>query len=570
MAKVSSTSDRERMVSRAGGNGLEERRLERWILLATIVGSSMVFIDANVVNVALPRIQAELNADVTSVQWVVEAYSLFLSALMLVGGSLGDRFGLKRIFALGVALFALASMWCGLAPNAAQLIVARALQGVGGAMLTPGSLAIIRATFSAARRGRAIGLWSGLSAITSALGPLLGGWLVQHASWRWVFYINPPLAILVLLILFVPLRRVSANAGGREATRLDWRGALLATLGLGGVVFGLIESNNLGFGSTLVLGPIMGGIVAFIAFILLERYSPAPMVPLKLFRSRTFSGANLLTLLLYAGLSGAFFFLPFDLIRAQGYPPTAAGAAFLPFTLLVFLLSRWSGGLINRFGAKLPLTIGPTIAALGFALLAMTGVGGSYWTSFFPAVAVLGLGMAITIAPLTTAVLGAVEDSYAGIASAINNAVSRLAGLLAIAVLSIFVLHVFNSSLDSHLAALHVPAGVQQALLAQRSKLAGAEVPPNVSGPLRQQLSRAIAEAFVSSFRVAMLISCCLALASALCSLLLIPGRPPGPRATAPGRPTTTPPQGDRKGRPYHETDQPDPSPHPAPGSPLP
>lgn len=488
----------------------------------------MVFIDANVVNVALPQIQADLSANVSEVQWVVEAYSLFLASLMLVGGSLGDRFGLKRIFAIGIALFAVASMWCGLAPNATQLILARACEGIGGALLTPGSLAIIRATFSAARRGRAIGLWSGFSAITSALGPLLGGWLVQHVSWRWVFFIDIPLALVVLAVLFIPLRDLSTTSADedRAAKRLDWPGALLATLGLGGLVFGLVESNTFGLSNLLVLLPIGGGALALLAFIFVELHSKTPMMPLKLFRSPTFSGTNLLTLFLYAALSGTFFFLPFDLIQAQGYSATAAGASLLPFTLLMFALSRWSGGLVNRFGAKLPLIIGPLVAAVGFALFALPGVGGSYWTTFFPAVAVLGLGMTITVAPLTTAVLGAVSDRYAGIASGINNAVSRLAGLLAIAILSIFVVNVFTSNLDSRLASLPIPSSVRQTILAQSNRLAGVQIPVGVSGSLRSSIEQVIAASFVSGFRVAMLIGCALALFAALSALLLVEGKP--------------------------------------------
>jgi len=491
----------------------------------------MVFIDANVVNVALPQIQADLNADVSGVQWVVEAYSLFLASLMLVGGSLGDRFGLKRIFAIGIALFAVASMWCGLAPNATQLIVARAVQGIGGALLTPGSLAIIRATFNAARRGRAIGLWSGFSAITSAIGPLLGGWLVQHLSWRWVFFINIPLALVVLVVLFLPLRHLStvANESG-SPNRLDWPGALLATLGLGGLVFGFVESNTFGLGNQLVLLAIGVGVLALVAFVFVEVRSAFPMMPLKLFRSPTFSGTNLLTLFLYAALSGSLFFLPFDLIQAQGYSATAAGASLLPFTLLMFALSRWSGGLVNRFGAKLPLIVGPLVAAAGFALFALPGVGGSYWTTFFPAVTVLGLGMSITVAPLTTAVLGAVSDRYAGIASGINNAVARLASLLAIAILSIFVLNVFTASLSIRLASLPVPSSVRQTILAQSNRLAGVQIPAGVSPALRHSLEQAIAASFVSGFRVAMLIGCGLALAAALSALLLVEGKPPRSR----------------------------------------
>ncbi|HLI09190.1 MAG TPA: MFS transporter [Ktedonobacteraceae bacterium] len=511
--------------SQPARKSLANRTQERWILVATIVGSSMVFIDANVVNVALPQIQLELNVNASGVQWVVEAYSLFLASLMLVGGSLGDRYGLKRIFAIGIALFAAASLWSGLALDGTQLIIARATQGIGGALLTPGSLAIIRATFSAARRGHAIGLWSGFSAITSALGPLLGGWLVQHVSWRWVFFINVPLALLALAVLCIPLRGLSMVSEGRSSTHLDWPGALFATLGLGGLVFGLVESNTFGLNNLLVLLSMGGGMLALIGFVFVELRSASPMMPLKLFRSPTFGGTNLLTLFLYAALSGTFFFLPFVLIQAQGYSATAAGASLLPFTLLMFSLSRWAGGLINRFGAKLPLVVGPVVAAAGFALFALPGVGGSYWTTYFPAVTVLGLGMTITVAPLTTAVLGAVADRYAGIASAINNAVSRLSGLLAIAVLSIFVLRVFDSDLTGRLSSLPVSPSLRQAMLAQGNKLASVQIPPAVSGSLRHTLAYAVAASFISGFRVAMLICCGLALLAALSSFLFVKGR---------------------------------------------
>ena len=502
----------------------------RWILLATILGSSMAFIDANVVNVALPRLQLNLNASATSVQWVVEAYALFLGALILVGGSLGDRFGRKRLFACGVIIFALASVCCGFAASISLLIAARAIQGIGGAMLTPASLAIIRASFDESRRGRAIGVWSGFSAITSALGPVLGGWLVQNASWRWVFFINVPLGAIVLLVLFW---HVPESRSEQANPHLDIAGALLATLGLGALVFGLIESDTLGLLNPLVLGCVAVGIIVLICFVMVEARSPAAMMPLVLFRSRAFSGANLLTLFLYAAMGGTLFFVPFDLIRVQGYSATAAGASLLPFTLLMFSLSRWSGGLGTRYGARLPLVVGPLFAAAGYVVFALSGIGGSYWTTFLPAIILLGLGMSITVPTLTSTVMGAVEERYAGTASGVNNAVARIAGLLAIAIFGIFVLYAFSHTLDSQLAMLHVTPQVQQFMQAQRSKLVGAEVPAGVNVTVRVALLHAIAESFIAGFRLIMFISAGLALAASLCAWLTIAPRvrpaPPAP-----------------------------------------
>lgn len=483
-----------------------EESAEPWILAATILGSSMVFIDGTVVNVALPALQASLRATVVDVQWIVESYALFLAALLLVGGALGDRFGRKRIFSLGVALFALASVWCGLAPDVDQLIVARAVQGIGGALLVPGSLAIISASFSQEKRGQAIGTWSGFTAITAAIGPVLGGWLIEHVSWRAIFFINVPLAAVVLMLVF---RHVPESRDGDGAYGLDWLGAALATLSLGAIVYGLIES---------AWAALIGGTVLFAAFLLVEKRSRHPMLPLSLFRSKDFSGANLLTLFLYTALSGMFFFLPLNLIQVQGYSATAAGAATLPFILIMSVLSRWSGGLVKRFGARTPLVIGPAIAALGFALFLRPGVGGSYWTTFFPAVVVLGLGMAVSVAPLTTAVMNAVESGHAGVASGVNNAVSRAAGLLAIAALSLVMLHGFNRSLDRQSVGLHLPAS-------ERIKLGAAEAPASADRETRLAVKHAVADAFVDGFRRVMLIASALALLSSLVAWLFISGR---------------------------------------------
>ena len=482
-----------------------------WVLVATVLGSSLAFIDSTVVNVALPAIQSNFRATVTDLQWVVESYGLFLSALILVGGSLGDLFGRRRVFVVGVASFAVASAFCGAASNVHQLILARSFQGIGAALLVPGSLAIISTAFDEKSRGQAIGTWSGFTAITTAIGPVLGGWLVQHASWRWAFFINLPLAAAVIAISLwrIPESR-SASAG-----RTDWPGALLATVGLGGLVAAFIESVHAGWQNPLISGGLIVGLGCLIAFVFVERKVASPMLPLTLFKSRSFTGANLLTLLLYAAIGIFFFLFPLNLIQVQGYSTTATGAAVLPLILLMFLLSRWSGGLVARYGPSTPLITGPLIVAFGFALFAMPSVADSYWKTFFPAVIVLGFGMAVTVAPLTTVVMNSVDQDRVGAASGVNNAVARVAGVLAIAILGIVMVKVFGSHLNSRLAHLSLPPAAWQQLQSEEIKLAGLQVPADLDPGTRTAIMQAVKEAFVSGFRTVMLICSGLSVASA-------------------------------------------------------
>jgi len=489
-------------------------RHKRLALAATILGSSTAFIDGSVVNVALPSIQAQLGASVAAIQWVVNAYLLFLGALVLVGGSLGDKLGRRTIFIAGIGIFTLASIGCGFAPQAGVLIAARAVQGVGAALLVPSSLAIIGAVFDEHERGKAIGTWAGVGAITSAVGPVTGGWLVDAFSWRAIFFLNVPIACatVALALASVPDSRKS---GAPE--QLDWLGAVAAAAGLGALTYGLTIASTRGFADPRVLGLIGAGVVVLAGFIVIEAKSRSPMVPLDVFRSRDFVGANLVTLLLYFGLGGALFYLPFTLIRAYGYSATAAGGALLPLPVTIGLLSRFTGNLTNRYGARALLTAGPVVAAAGFAILALPWARTGYWTGFFPALTVLGLGLTITVAPLTTTVMAAVSSGRTGVASGINNAVARVASLLAVAVLGIVFVWVHDAALAARSGAL-----ITQGTAAAPSGLDTLQASPQLQPAAQPAFARAQSDALGAALRAVALVSAACALAGAAVAVATI------------------------------------------------
>jgi len=490
-----------------------------WVLIATVLGSSMSFVDATAVNVALPIMQRDLVANSAQVQWVVEGYALFLAALVLVGGSLGDVLGRKKMFMIGVVLFAISSAACAIAPTITFLIVARCVQGIGGALSVPESLALISATFTGDERGKAIGTWSGFSSITGAAGPLIGGVLAQDASWHWVFFINIPIAIAVVIITSM---HVPESKDDKAAREIDWSGATLTTTGLGAIVYGLIRlqterSDRLG------LATVAGGLIILALFVYEQMHARHPMMPLALFRSRSFSIANLYTLLLYTALGGSLYFFPFVLIDVQKYTPTAAGAAGLPFVFLVFLLSRWSGGLIARIGARAPLVIGGALAGFAFLLYSLPGIGGAYWTTYFPAICTLGFGAAFFVAPLTTTVFDSSDPSQSGIASAINNAISRTAGLIAIAVLGIILAAVFDSGFDARIAQRHVAPTTMALLAHERDRLTTGTVPPDIPASDRAAVGVAVANSYLAGYRAVMYTAAAISFGAALIALVFLP-----------------------------------------------
>jgi len=473
----------------------------RWIIVATALGSGMVFLDGSVVNVALPKIQATFAAPLSTLQWIISAYALFLAALLLVGGALGDAYGRKKAFISGLTLFTLSSIACGLAPTANLLIAARAVQGVGGALLVPGSLAMIKATIAGEDSAKAIGLWAGMSGATTALGPLVGGYFVGAISWRLIFFINVPLAIVTI---YATWRHVPETRDQRASPNLDWLGAAVTVIGLGGVTFGLIQGPGSGWTSGLVLTSLIVGGVALVAFPFIELRATNPMVPLGLFRSSNFTGSNLATIGVYFSFNGAFLFLVLKLQQVQGYSPLEAGAALLPITVMLLLLSQRAGGLMNRFGARLMMTAGSCVIAVGFVFFALMGADPSYWKELLPVILFFALGMVIFITPLTATVMGAVPADSVGVASGINNAVSRVAGLLAVAILGVVVVSQFESSLSRRVSQDGLPAKARAALASGATRLARDPIPVGLSQPAKQQVEAAIRGAYVNGFRWAM------------------------------------------------------------------
>lgn len=498
----------------------------RWVLLPTILASSMAFIDGTALNVALPALQADLGTSGKQLLWVVNAYLLFLSALILLGGSIGDRYGRKRAFMFGIGLFATASFLCGISPSSELLIAARALQGVGGALLVPGSLAVLTACVPESKRGRAIGTWSMFTTVTTIIGPVLGGVLASAGLWRGVFFINVPLAGIALLMLAWKVPETTDE----ETRRLDLVGAALVTVGLAGVTYGAIEAPERGLTQPSIVASVGIGVIALIAFVIVETRVRSPMVPLHLFRDRTFTGSNLITLLVYAGLSAAFFFFSLALIQAQGYSARAAGFAQLPFVASLALLARWAGDMADRIGPRRLLIFGPLITGFGFLLLGLPGLDtgpNMYWTHYLPGVFLSGVGMGLTVAPLTTAVMTSVPDRNVGVASGVNNAVARSAGVLAIAFIGGFGLLTFKADLAGRAEQLELNPTQHRALMMEANDLGEADPPASLGAELRPDVERAIRGSLVTTFRWAAFICAALAGLGSLVSVLWIV---PGPR----------------------------------------
>jgi EmrB/QacA subfamily drug resistance transporter len=492
---------------------------KQWTLVASILASSLTFIDGTAVNVALPALQANLGATITDVQWVIEAYTLLYGSLILVGGSIGDQLGRKRVFLVGVYLFAIASVLCGIAPNPTLLIAARAFQGVGAALLAPGSLALVSAAFDDNERGRAIGTWSGVSAVTTAIGPVLGGWLIEHWSWRAVFFLNVPLAVIVV---WLSVLHVDESRDPERQGAIDWLGAALTIIGLSGLVYGLLTWPAIGGGHFLTSGMIAIGAFALVAFLLVEHGVKNPMLPLGLLKNRTFSLTNVLTFLLYGALSSMLFAVPLMMIQVGGYTATQAGASLLPFTIILFLMSRWAGGLVDRIGHRLPLTVGPAVAAIGLALFAVLA-GDNYWIAYIAPMVVLAIGMGITVAPLTTTVMTAAGRTHAGVASGVNNAVARIGGLVAIALLGVVLARSFESRVEPRLERMAISPIGKASVRRDLPKMAGIKLDsiPSLRPDERALVRWAVDSSFVSAYRVVMLWVAGLALAAALIGLMI-------------------------------------------------
>ena len=497
---------------------------ERWTLLVTILASSLVFIDGSALNIALPALQHDLGLSGPQLLWVVNAYSLFLSALLLIGGAMGDRYGRNRIFGLGLFLFMIASLFCGISTNATQLITARVFQGIGGALLIPGSLSILSAQFPANKTGGAIGLWSMFSALTAIIGPLLGGWLAEIGLWRYIFFINIPFSVFVLWAIYYRV----AESKNTEANKLDFVGAFFATLGLAGITYGFIESANIGFGDIIIVFSLSIGGLSSIAFIFSQHFGKQPMMPLKLFTITDFSITNIATLFIYGALGAIMFFLPLNLVQVQGYSEVQTGLSLLPVMILIVLLSSVSGRISDKTGPRLFLSIGPLITGFAFFLFANQGLTSgpeAFWNTFFLPLVLLGTGMGLTVAPLTTTVMLSVSKNNSGIASGVNNTVSRMSGVLSIALLGAMVLYFFKQYLFGQLHDLNMPMDVIEALNKEAINLASTAAPANTPADMLEKIEFLVKTSFIRSFNRVALISAMATWLSALLCFAFIKNR---------------------------------------------
>ena len=498
----------------------------KWIMTSTILASAMAFIDATALNVVLPALQKSLNTTGADLFWILNAYLLMLAALILIGGSLGDKLGRKRVYMVGIFIFIIGSAACGFAPDVHVLILCRVVQGIGGALMIPGSLSLISSSIDRQEKGKAIGTWSAVTTIVTLGGPIIGGALADAGLWRYIFFINVPIGIVALFILW---RKVSESREANADPALDYPGVLTTALGLASLTFGFLRVPALGFGHWQVYGSLTLGVILLLLFVLVEKKSAHPMMPLHLFSNRIFSGVNLLTFFLYAGLGAGMLFLSLDLVQAQGYSQLESGLTFLPFTILMISLARFAGSYADKVGPRLLLTVGP--AAVGVGLLMLSFIGqtkgpGAYWTSFFPGILVLGLGMSVTVATLTTAVMRSVSDQLSGVASGVNNAMTRISSVFANAIFGALAVLLFSGALTTKLKERSIDAEAKKAAIAQAANLGNARIPDGINDRDKTLIARAYREGFIDTYAVVMRLSAALAFTGALMALFFVKSSP--------------------------------------------
>ena len=497
-------------------------RAGKWIMVSTILASSMAFIDATALNVVLPALQTALHATVADLFWILNAYLLMLASLILIGGSLGDQLGRKKIFMAGIFVFVCGSAACGFAPDVWWLVIFRAIQGIGGALMIPGSLSLISSSIQPSERGKAIGTWTAFTTVVTIGGPALGGALGDAGLWRYIFFINVPLGLVSLLVLSL---RVNESRDEQASRKIDYAGAISIVLGLALFTFGFLQIPALGFRNPQVIISLVAGFLLLVLFVCIQYKSSHPMMPLKLFANSTFSGANLLTFFLYAGLGAAMLFMSLNMVQVQGYRQVQSGFSFLPFPILMLLIARRVGRMADKHGPRRLLIIGPAIAGLGFLLLSFvkqTGGPADYWTSFFPGIVVFGLGMAITVAPLTTAVMTSVSDHFSGTASGVNNAVSRIAGVFTNAVFGALAVLFFTGALQQQIDPLPLNPAQKHAVMAQAPNMGNAHVPKNIQPNNKAEIVKTYHNSFIAMYSIILKISAALGFAGALMAVVFI------------------------------------------------